>query len=96
MEKLMQDGIDDDFADVIGGLNADRITVAAVEGAVHDLAGELEWALRALRDLEADPIGYNTDQVRLQVRMAEFALRRLCCMFDTLAALDAEREGGER
>jgi hypothetical protein len=88
----MEDNIDDGFADLIAGLDAERIAMAAVEGAAHDLTAELEWALRSLREHEHDVVGDEAEQVQLEIQLAEFALRKLARMFDVLAAIDAERE----
>jgi len=86
----MADELDDRFTHLIAGIDTHRIAVAAVEGAAHDLTASLRSALRDLREAEHRAVGYEAEQVRLEIEMAEFALGKLNRMFETLAAL---REG---
>jgi hypothetical protein len=83
---------DDQFADLIASLDSDRIAVEAVAGAAHDLAADLEQALVDLHEQEPYAFGEEAERVDLEIRMAEFALRKLSRMFDLIAELDAARD----
>ena len=87
----MADDIDDRFAHLIRELDGAQITAAAIEGAVHDLAAHLERVLLELREREYNAVGYEVEEVQLEIKMAEFALGKLSRMFDTLAAIEAGR-----
>jgi len=87
----MPDHTDHRFANLVGELDADQIAVAAVQGAAYDLAADLEHALVWLHERERDAVGYEAEEVQLEINMARLALRKLNRMFDSLDAIEAAR-----